>query len=84
MKLNRLLLALSAASLFGCVSVPAWNDKDKKWEARVKYASSNGGFFKASQHYVRPLPQTFLDNITKEDGTPLTADEKAAMQNPGY
>ena len=64
--------------------VPDWNDTDKKWGDRVKYASSNGGYFKASQHYVRPLPQTFLDNITKEDGTPLTADEKAAMQNPGY
>lgn len=64
--------------------VPDWNDTDKKWGERVKYASSNGGFFKPNQHYVRPLPQTFLDNITKEDGTPLTADEKAAMQNPGY
>ena len=48
------------------------------------YASSSfGGSFKASQHYYRPIPQTFLDNITK-DGIPLTADEKNAMQNPGY
>lgn len=50
----------------------------------VKYGESlNGGSFNASKHYLRPIPQTFLDNITR-NGSPLTADEKAAMQNPGY
>lgn len=34
-------------------------------------------------HLLRPIPQTFLDGIYK-DGRPLTADEKAAIQNPGY
>jgi hypothetical protein len=34
-------------------------------------------------HLLRPIPQTFLDGIYKE-GRPLTPDEKAAMQNPGY
>lgn len=47
------------------------------------YTSANGGSFKANTHYYRPIPQSFLDNITK-DGKPLTEDEKAALQNPGY
>ncbi len=34
-------------------------------------------------HHLRPIPQNFLDAIYTE-GRPLTADEKQAMQNPGY
>ena len=35
------------------------------------------------RHYLRPIPHTFLDFLQK-DGHALTADEKQAIQNPGY
>ncbi len=34
------------------------------------------------KHYLRPIPQQFLNTLQK-DGRALTADEKQAMQNPG-
>jgi len=40
--------------------------------------------FSADTHYLRPIPQSFLDGITNENGVALTAEEKSAMQNPGY
>lgn len=47
------------------------------------YTSTYGGSFRPETHYYRPIPQVHLDNITM-NGVPLTPDEKAAMQNPGY
>jgi len=35
------------------------------------------------KHFLRPIPQAYLDAIQK-DGKALTADEKKAEQNPGY
>ena len=49
----------------------------------AKYSSPNGGHFRKEQHYLRPIPQDFLEKITK-DGHPLTKDEINEMQNPGY
>ena len=34
-------------------------------------------------HYLRPIPQTYLDIIQK-DGHALSAAEKQEQQNPGY
>jgi len=64
-----------------------------RWEdlARTKTLLSRARAYNAGsvaniqeKHYLRPLPQTFLDAIYNADGRALTADEKAAMQNPGY
>jgi hypothetical protein len=38
----------------------------------------------AEKHLLRPIPQTFLDQLQHEDGTNLSDEEKEAMQNPGY
>jgi hypothetical protein len=36
-----------------------------------------------TKDYLRPIPQNFLD-VIKTDGQPLTSDEKAVYQNPGW
>ena len=36
------------------------------------------------RHLYRPIPQSFIDGLKNEDGSDLTAEQKAAWQNPGY
>lgn len=38
----------------------------------------------AGKHELRPIPQTFIDGLLNPDGTNLSAEQKAAWQNPGY
>lgn len=35
-------------------------------------------------HLVRPIPQTFIDGLTNEDGSSLNDEQRRALQNPGY
>jgi hypothetical protein len=57
---------------------------DARWHAFNDGAGQGIGNFDPSKHYLRPIPQSFLDNITNESGAKLSDEEKAAMQNPGY
>lgn len=40
--------------------------------------------FDPKKHYLRPIPQSFLDQMQNPDGTNLSDADKAAWQNPGY
>jgi hypothetical protein len=63
-----------------------WEDLARTKTLLTRAKTYNEGSVAAIQekHYLRPLPQTFLDAIYNAEGRALTADEKAAMQNPGY
>ena len=50
---------------------------------QAKYTSPYGGNFKKEKHYLRPIPQDFLEKITM-DGHALTKEEIDQIQNPGY
>jgi hypothetical protein len=38
----------------------------------------------AERHNLRPIPQTFIDGLVQDNGEPLTNEQKANLQNPGY
>lgn len=64
-----------------------WEDlaRTQTIEERVEvYNPAAAANFNATKHYLRPIPQTWLDAIYNAEGQALTADEKQAMQNPGY
>ncbi len=50
----------------------------------VSYNPDAAANFNEGKHYLRPIPQTFLDAIYSADGKALTSEEKTIMQNPGY
>jgi len=57
---------------------------EARWKAfNDGYVRGNTAF-KATTHYYRPIPQSFLDGITNESGAALTSEEKQQIQNPGY
>lgn len=57
---------------------------DARWHAFNDGSTRGTGDFDPAKHYLRPIPQSFLDGITNASGAALTSDEKQAMQNPGY
>lgn len=38
----------------------------------------------ANKHELRPIPQTFINALSNDDGSNLTDEQKKAWQNPGY
>ena len=55
----------------------------KRTMAFNKECAANGTL--NDDHFcLRPIPQSFIDGLINEDGSPLTADQKAALQNPGF
>ena len=56
---------------------------EKRWRTFNDGVNTPGAAFDANKHYLRPIPQTFLDALEK-GGQPLTSSEKQAIQNPGW
>lgn len=73
-----------------CGELYRWEDLARTKTLNARWHKFNDGAvrgigdFKPEKHYYRPIPQSFLDGITNANGTALNADEKAALQNPGY
>ncbi len=51
---------------------------------RAKVFNPEAKNITAGKHELRPIPQAFIDALQNSDGTNLTAEQKAAWQNPGY
>ncbi|SBW03939.1 RagB/SusD family nutrient uptake outer membrane protein [uncultured Dysgonomonas sp.] len=73
-----------------CGETYRWEDLARTKTLEARWKAFNDGYvrgntaFKATTHYYRPIPQSFLDGITNESGAALTSEEKQQIQNPGY
>ncbi|SHE45227.1 RagB/SusD family nutrient uptake outer membrane protein [Dysgonomonas macrotermitis] len=73
-----------------CGETYRWEDLARTKTLEARWKAFNDGYvrgnttFSASTHYYRPIPQAYLDGITNANGAALTAEEKEAIQNPGY
>lgn len=63
-----------------------WEHMSRTKTIHTRAKKLNGDIlnFDESKHYVRPIPQAFIDQLQHEDGTNLSDAEKKAWQNPGY
>ena len=80
-----LCLLLNERSRELCGEFYRWEDlsRTKTLLARARAYNPDATSNINERHYLRPIPQTYLDAIQK-NGHSLTNEEKKAQQNPGY